>query len=82
MKEFGIRNERPQFIAFVFDATAEQLQKIKDIVQGTAASIASDEIRALSSESTIIKHYKLEKTELDVGSLETAVINRIVVRDV
>lgn len=81
-KEFGIRDDRPQFIAFVYDATDTQIQLIREIVKGDAISMESEEYSKISQIETIIKHYKVEPTELQLGSLESAVVNRIVVKDI
>jgi hypothetical protein len=82
LKEFGIRNDRPQFIAFVFDATDAHLQRIKDLVEGDAITFDSDAFQTLHDDSLILKHYKIEKSEIELGSLETAIVNRIIIRDI
>jgi tRNA threonylcarbamoyladenosine modification (KEOPS) complex Cgi121 subunit len=82
LKEFGIRGDRHQFIAFIFDATAEKIDNIRSIVKGTAENLSSEAFTALKDEAMIAKHYKIEKAESELGSLETSVINRIVIRDI
>lgn len=82
LKEFGIRDDRPQFVVFIFDATDAHIERIRNLVKGNAVSLTSDAFKALSNEAAIIKHYKVDKPELELGSLEDAVVNRIVVRDI
>ena len=51
-------------------------------MRGDAISMVSEEYSRLSQVSTITKHYKVEHAELQLGSLESAVVNRIVVKDI
>lgn len=82
LREFGIRDDRPQFIVFIFDATEAHIERIRKLVKGNAVSMDSSSRKALTDEALITKHYKIDKAELELGSLEAAVVNRIVVRDI
>jgi hypothetical protein len=82
LKEFGIHNSRTQFVVFFFDATEAHISRIRELVEGEAISISSEAFSALKNESMIIKHYKIEEAERALGSLDSAVINRIALRDI
>lgn len=81
MKEFGIRDDRPQFIVFIFDATDDHIRRIQDLVKAEAISMGSTEFSQLKSDAAITKHYKIDKMELELNQLESSIINRISARD-
>ena len=97
---FGIADESDYLIAAKFDCSAEEEQRLCDLVDGTAVPVYVLDNGPAEGDLKIIrcvnlntcprhvfmpvncrKHYKINDSELQVGSLEEAVVGRMAVKD-
>ena len=62
-----------------FDADTSELQALSGVVAGEHAPLS--ELPSMSDEALLHKYYKLNKEELEVGTLSEAVVARIATRD-
>lgn len=76
---FGVNDSCQDLLIARFNATSEELESLKTIVQG--AVVLLDELASLTNVELIKKYYKIVDEELEVGTLIDAVLNRIGARD-
>lgn len=78
LKRCGLRDDTQHVLVAMFDATPD-VQAITTLVQGT--SIPLDELPQLYQADVIQEAFKLTNEELQIGSLEDAVVVRLAARD-
>ena len=76
---FGVNDSCQDLLIARFNATSEEIESLKTIVQGDVMSL--DELASLTNVELIKKYYKIVDEELEVGTLIDAVLNRIGARD-
>lgn len=77
--KFGVNEDSKHLILARFDATPEEMQRLRELVEGEAA--ATGEAAVLVDVPLLTKYYKVQKEELEIGSLADAITSRIAARD-
>ena len=62
-----------------FNASPQEMVELRGAVQGEAASVA--ELPALADTALLRKYYKIDDSELKIGSIPDAIVTRIAARD-
>lgn len=75
----GITENSTYVLVARFDATPEELEAVRGLVQGTEINV--EELEKRADKSLIQKHYKISSLELEVSSLADAITCRIAARD-
>lgn len=79
LTRYGINADSRHLLVARFDATDEDLERIRATVQGSEAPLA--ELPGLTNTELLSKYYKVVGPELKVGSLGDAALVRIAARD-
>ncbi|GLJ22058.1 hypothetical protein SUGI_0413380 [Cryptomeria japonica] len=79
LKRCGIDENTTYILVARFDATSNELEATRRLINGTEISLSDLAIRA--DKALIQKHYKISSLELGVSSLADAIVCRIAVRD-
>jgi hypothetical protein len=65
-----------------FNATEEELSRIREAIKGEEAAVTDCKLEELADWSLIKQYYKIVDAELEVGTVEAAIVARIAARDV
>ncbi|XP_021736416.1 EKC/KEOPS complex subunit Tprkb-like [Chenopodium quinoa] len=79
LKRCGISDSCTYILAACFDASANEIKAIQDIVKGNEINL--EELAGRANQCQILKHYKISSLELGLGSLGDAITCRIAARD-
>ncbi|KAK4799507.1 hypothetical protein SAY86_024872 [Trapa natans] len=79
LKRCGISGSSSYILAARFDASAEEMEAIGNMIKGT--EIELEELEAKADKAQIQKHYKISGLELGISSLSDAITCRIASRD-
>ncbi|KAH9320862.1 hypothetical protein KI387_015501, partial [Taxus chinensis] len=79
LKRCGINENTTYILVARFDATSNELEATRRLVDGTEISLSDLAIRA--DNALIQKHYKISSIELGISTLVDAIVCRIAVRD-
>jgi len=78
-RRFGGDERSTALIVCKFDASDEDLERVRRVVKG---ELVAFDARPTVDEAALKKWYKVHANELELGSLEDAVLSRIAIRDV
>ena len=78
-RRFGGDEKSDALVLCKFDSTDEDTEKITNAVRGDCVAF---DARPAVDEASLRKWYKVHENELELGSLEDAVLSRIAIRDV
>eukprot|EP00252_Welwitschia_mirabilis_P012777 TRINITY_DN2826_c0_g1_i1.p1 TRINITY_DN2826_c0_g1~~TRINITY_DN2826_c0_g1_i1.p1 ORF type:complete len:175 (-),score=30.24 TRINITY_DN2826_c0_g1_i1:162-686(-) len=79
LKRCGINDSTTYMLVARFNATSDEIEAIRKMIQGTELSLSELPLRANSAQ--IHKHYKISPMELGISSLADSIVCRIAVRD-
>lgn len=79
LRKWGISADTSYILVSRFDATVEELEKMRILVKGKEVNILELKLRA--NTDLIQKNYKIGALELESSSLEDAIVSRIASRE-
>ncbi|KAL3675685.1 hypothetical protein R1sor_025633 [Riccia sorocarpa] len=79
LKRCGISDSSSYILVARFDASPEDVAAVRALVGGVELDLS--ELPKRADRAAVLKHYKISSVELDISSLEDAIICRIAARD-
>eukprot|EP00798_Chlamydomonas_sp_ICE-L_P028840 gene28840-32029_t len=76
LKRYGISDSSTEILAARFDATADDVKKVEELVDGDL--VAMEQLSSITDEALIQKYCKFSKEELALGGQAEAVVARII----
>lgn len=79
LTRFGVQENCTSLLIARFDATDNDLAKIRTVIKGTETPLS--DLPNLADMTLLRKYYKLSDEELGIGSVGSAIVSRIAARD-
>ncbi|CAI9769119.1 unnamed protein product [Fraxinus pennsylvanica] len=79
LKRCGISDSTSYILVARFDASADEVTAIKELIKGVEINL--EELEGRANQAQIQKHYKIPASELRISSLSDAITCRIAARD-
>eukprot|EP00128_Syssomonas_multiformis_P006943 Colp12_sorted_trinity150504_noHs@15360 len=80
LKKFGVSDSTSHVVVAAIDATPEKISRIKSLVNGEELELSA--LHTLTDTQKLKKLFKIPNAELELGSLNEAVITRQAIKDV